>query len=168
MRPTLNAIAIVLVTSAAAGAQTTSEQLLLDRTAAVRGEVVVRLEAGRGSVRGRLVDATEAALEVETRSGPRFLNLSRITQVDQPGDPIWDGVFRGVGTAATWCALMCEHVPDVRERAAGWLSRVAVGGLIGGLLDRKINGGRTLYRRGQMPRIGVDVVNRSVAVGVGF
>ena len=87
MRNVLTSIAVVFAICASADAQTTSEYLLLERTSAAQGEVVVRDDRGV-SMRGRLVGISDDELELETRGGRRWLDLSRVVRVTEPGDPI--------------------------------------------------------------------------------
>jgi hypothetical protein len=165
MRYVFTSLMIVAVCSAAE-AQTASESLLIGRVATTQGEVVVRDDRG-SQIRGTLIGMSDDELELLTRGGPRRLNLSRVMRVTQPGDPIVDGVLRGMGTALAWCVLMCEHTAygDVRPRSL--VGHLAVGGLIGGVVDRAVNRGRTIYQR-QPPTIHIGVGPRQGSVTVVF
>ena len=165
MRYALTSLIIVAACSPAE-AQTASESLLLDRTASVQGEVVVRDDRG-GHIRGRLVGVSEEELEVLTRGGPRRLDLSRVMRVTRPGDPVIDGVLRGMSAGVVWCLMACEPSADGNPPSAGFVGRVAIGGLIGGALDRAINSGRTIYQR-QSPTIHIGVGPRQGSVTVVF
>jgi hypothetical protein len=167
MRYVFTSVVIVFAACSTASAQTASEHLLLQRTAAVYGDVVVRDDSG-GNIRGRLIDATDAVLELETRSGRRRLDLSRVSRITRPGDPIIDGVFRGMGTATAWCVLMCDRTESGNVRAGAFVGHVAIGGAIGGLFDRAVNGGRALYQRRSTPMIHIGAGPRGGAVTMEF
>jgi hypothetical protein len=167
MRHVLTFTFIAVVGCASAAAQTTGEQILLERTAAAQAEVVVRADGG-GSIRGRLVGLVDDELELATRGGPRWIRLPRVVRVTQPGDSIVDGVLRGMGTATTLCILTCERTADGSVRAGGFLGRLAIGGAIGGLLDRAHNGRRTIYQRRPPPTIHIGASPRGGSVTIEF
>lgn len=167
MHRIVTALFIVLATCATAGAQTASELFLLQRTAALNSEVVLVADDGGASIRGRLIEITDAMVELELATGRRRFDLSHVARVERPGDPIIDGVFKGMGVAAGWCALACGSGPNGDARGAAFVSRVALGGLIGGAIDRRIKRKDTLYRRGgATPTIAVGVGRKRVGVAV--
>jgi hypothetical protein len=167
MRNVVTSVVIVLAACGAASAQTASEHLLLQRTAATGVDVVVRDDGG-GNVRGKLIEATDSVLELETRNGRRRLDLSRVSRITRPGDPIIDGVFRGMGAATVWCVLTCDHTDTENARGSSFVGHVAIGGLIGGALDRAVNRSRTLYQRRPQPTIHIGVGPRGGNVTILF
>jgi hypothetical protein len=167
MRYLVASLMVIAAACTSAQAQTATESRLLGRTATMQSEVVVRDDRG-SQIRGRLVGLSGDELELITRGGPRRLSLSRVMRVTQPGDPVIDGVLRGMGVATGWCVLLaCESTANGSVRPGDFVGRVAVGGLIGGAVDRAINGGRTIYRR-QAPTIHIGVGPRQGAVTVTF
>ena len=166
MRNAITSLMVIVVACTTAEAQTASESLLLGRTVTTQGEVVVRDDRG-GQIKGRLVGVSDDELRLATRGGPRWINLSQVTRVTQPGDPAVDGVLRGMGVATTWCVLTCERTADGNVDTRAFVGRLAVGGVIGGTLDRRINRGRTIYQR-QSPTIHIGVGPRQGSVTVGF
>lgn len=166
MRNVITSVLIVLATCGVATAQTASEHLLLQRTVATGGDVVVR-EDGEGNVRGKLIEVTGAMLELETRSGRRRFELSRVSRVSRPGDPIIDGVFRGMGTAMGWCVLTCDR-SSTHVDGPAFIGYVATGGLLGGMIDKRVNGNRTLYQRRPQPTIHIGAGPRGGSVTILF
>jgi hypothetical protein len=167
MRHVITSVVLVLAVSAHARAQTPSEHLQLQRAAAMAGDVVVADDGG-GYIRGKLVEATDAVLELETRNGRRRLHLSRVARVQQPGDTIIDGVLKGMGIATAWCALACRHHVNGDVHTGSYLGYVALGGLIGGAIDSRINSSRTVYPSRPAPGIHVGVGRPGVSVLVLF
>jgi len=166
MRYAISSLIIVVAASTAAEAQMASESVPLGRAVTMQEEVVVRDDRG-GHIRGRLVGIGDDELELLTRGGPRWLHLSRVIQVTQPGDPVIDGVLRGMGAGAVWCVMTCQPSADGNPPSARFVGRVAIGGLVGGLLDRASNRGRTIYQR-PSPTIHIGVGPRQGSVTVVF
>ncbi len=168
MRYAVSSLVFVLATSVAANAQTASERLQLQRIAATAGEVVILADDGGGSVRGRLIGASDSILELETRSGRKRFDMTSVARVERSGDSIVNGVLRGMGVASVWCTLACEANSKGSPRGSAYIGRVALGGLIGGAIDRRFNTSRPIYRRRPAPEIHLGVGRPGVSVLVAF
>lgn len=168
MRNVFTSFIIVLVTGVPSAAQTASEQLLLQRTAAISGEVVISADDGGGRVRGRLIEVTDSVLELQLRSGRQQFRLASVTRVDRPGDSLVNGALKGMGVASTWCVLTCAPTPHGSPDGRAYVSHLIVGGAIGAAIDRRINGNQTLYRRRPTPTIHIGVGPRRGTVTIGF
>jgi hypothetical protein len=168
MRHVITSVVLVFGVTAHANAQTPSEQLHLQRLAATGGEVVIVADDGGGSVRGKLIEASDSVLELETRSGRRRFDLSRVSRVNHSRDSVVNGVMKGMGIASAWCMLACESDAYGSPRASGYISRLALGGLIGGAIDARINTSRPAYLRRPSPGVHVGVGRPGVSVLVVF
>jgi hypothetical protein len=164
MNRLLTSIYIVFATAVVADAQTASEYLLLQRTASRHAEVTIAADDGAGVVRGRLVSASDAVLELETRTGRRRFELSNVLRVERTSDSTINGVLRGMAVAATWCVLMCQNESTGRTDAGAYVGRLALGGLIGGAIDRRVSRPTILYRRGPANGIAIGVGRQGVTV----
>ncbi len=164
----LTSMAMVLATAASATAQTATEYLLLQRTAARHGEVSIVVDDGTGAVRGRLISATDAVLELETGTGRRRFTLANVMRVERTSDSVINGVIKGVAVATTWCALTCQKDATGSPGGAAFAPRLALGGIIGGAIDRAISRSATIYRRGAAGGISVGVGRTGVGVTVLF
>jgi len=167
MNRLLTSICILLAAAASAEGQTTTEVQQLARAASMRGDVVVEAD-DVATIRGQLVRIVDDELELATRGGPRWVPVSRVARITVPGDPLVDGVVRGVGVATVWCALTCERTSDRNVHAGAFVGRLAMGGAIGGLIDRAINGKRTLYQRRVAPTIHIGAGPRRGSVTIVF
>ena len=164
MNRLLASICIVLATVVVADAQTASEYLLLQRTAARGADVTIAADDGAGVVRGRLVSANDAVLELETRTGRRRFELADVMRVERTSDSTLNGVLKGMAVAATWCVLVCPNDANGRTDAVAYAGRLALGGIIGGAIDRRFSRPTILYRRGPANGIAIGVGRRGVAV----
>lgn len=166
MRNFLGLIAVVLVFAVPARAQTMGEYAGIERGAGT--DVVVRDERGV-NVRGRLVGISGDELRLTTGGGARWIPLSRVVRVTQPGDPLTNGAFRGAMTATAWCVLMtCGRDNDGNVHGASFVGHVALGALIGGAIDKSFNRGRTIYVRRPGPTIHIGAGPRGGSVTIGF
>ena len=164
MNRLLTSICIVLITAASADAQTASEYLLLQRTAARSAEVTIVADDGGGVVRGRLIAARDAVLELETRTGRRRFELANVMRVERTSDSTINGVLKGMAVAATWCVLMCRNEADGRTDAGAYAGHLVLGGLIGGAIDRRVSRPTILYRRGPANGISIGVGRQGLAI----
>ena len=71
-----------------------------------------------------------------------------------------------MGMATAWCVLTCERAENGNVRAPAFVGHVALGGLIGGAIDRSVNRGRTIYQRRPTPTIHIGVGPRGGVVTV--
>ncbi len=168
MRYAVSSLVFILVSSTVASAQTASERLQLQRIAATAVEVVIVADDGGGNVRGRLIGASDSILELETRSGRRRFDMTSVSRVERSGDSIVNGVLKGMGIASVWCTLACEANSQGSPRGSAYIGRVALGGLIGGAIDRRFNTSRPVYRRRPAPAVHVGVGRPGVSVLIAF
>ena len=92
----------------------------------------------KGDVDGRVVGLTADAIELDVDGHRERVVAVDIGWIERIGDPVLEGVFIGGGLAAALFSQLATYECSSgcgRKRAEGALWGVAIGGLVGGLID---------------------------------
>lgn len=116
------------------------------------GKVVVVHDLAGLRVSGRLIGATSVELTVLVDGTRRGVGVAEIASVGVVGDPIWDGVLKGLGVGALLTLLGNADVsgcdqPCLRDSALSNVLGVAVVGAIGGWIDARHTRERLVYEK---------------------
>jgi hypothetical protein len=118
------------------------------------GQTVYVIDADGREIRGRISELSDSALTLSGAGAGTRLPAERVRAVDRHGDPVWNGLFIGLGVGAAM-ALLADprevRCPDgssgcTDTQIGGRLAAVAVSGALGAGIDAMFRSRTPIYR----------------------